>query len=72
MYCIMGCSHFNQTFDWNRNLWEIVYQVPTTEIMSPEEIKKAYGRVTSMIGGGFWQVKPGESTDDTAMTLAVA
>ncbi|SMQ84834.1 ADP-ribosylglycohydrolase [Bacillus sp. OV166] len=36
----------------------------TTEFMSPEEIKKEYGRVTSIIGGGVWKVEPGETTDD--------
>jgi ADP-ribosyl-[dinitrogen reductase] hydrolase len=44
----------------------------TTEFMSPEEIQKEHDRVTSIIGGGVWEVKPGETTDDTAMTLAVA
>ena len=44
----------------------------TTEFMSPDEIKKELGRVTSIIGGGVWKVEPGETTDDTAMTLAVA
>ena len=44
----------------------------TTEFMSPDEIKKKHGRVTSLIGGGVWKVEPGETTDDTAMTMAVA
>ncbi|MEH7085425.1 ADP-ribosylglycohydrolase family protein [Neobacillus drentensis] len=44
----------------------------TTEFMSKEEIKKVLGRVTSIVGGGVWNVKPGETTDDTAMTMAVA
>ena len=43
-----------------------------TEFMSPEDIKKEHGRVTSILGGGVWKVKPGETTDDTAMTVAVA
>ena len=42
------------------------------EFMSAEEIQKRYGRVTEMIGGGWMNLKPGETTDDTAMMLAVA
>ena len=43
----------------------------TTEFMSKEEIIVTYGKVTEIIGGGVWGLKPGETTDDTAMTLAV-
>lgn len=42
------------------------------EFMSAEEIQKEHGRVTEMIGGGWLDLYPGETTDDTAMTLAVA
>lgn len=42
------------------------------EFMSASEIKNKYGIVTDMIGGGYRDLKPGETTDDTAMTLAVA
>lgn len=42
------------------------------EFMSSEEISKKHGRVTEMIGGGWLNVAPGEITDDTQMTLAVA
>lgn len=42
------------------------------EFMSAEEIKRTHGTVTEMIGGGWLNLKPGETTDDTAMTLAVA
>lgn len=42
------------------------------EFMSAEEIRKKHGRVTEMIGGGWLDLAPGETTDDTAMTLAVA
>lgn len=42
------------------------------ERMSAEEIQKRYGKVTEMIGGGWLNVKPGQTTDDTAMTIAVA
>ena len=42
------------------------------EFMTAEQIKKTHGRVTTMIGGGWLNLRPGETTDDTAMTLAVA
>lgn len=42
------------------------------EFMSKEEILRKHGRVTEMIGGGWLNVMPGEVTDDTQMTLAVA
>ena len=42
------------------------------EFMSKEEIYRKHGRVTEMIGGGWLNVMPGEVTDDTQMTLAVA
>lgn len=42
------------------------------EFMSAEEIQRKHGRVTEMIGGGWLDLDPGETTDDTAMTLAVA
>lgn len=42
------------------------------EFMSAKEIKHRYGRVKEMIGGGWLSVDPGETTDDTAMMLAVA
>ena len=42
------------------------------EFMSKEEISRKHGRVTEMIGGGWLNVEPGEITDDTQMTLAVA
>jgi len=42
------------------------------EFMSAARIKEQYGWVTEMMGGGWLNVKPGETTDDTAMTLAVA
>ena len=42
------------------------------EFMSKGEITRKHGRVTEMIGGGWLKVKPGEVTDDTEMTLAVA
>ena len=42
------------------------------EFMSAEAIAHAYGTVREMIGGGWLNVEPGEVTDDTQMTLAVA
>ncbi|GAB4256261.1 ADP-ribosylglycohydrolase family protein [Thermincola ferriacetica] len=44
----------------------------TLEFMSREEIRKKYGRLTELTGGGHWRLKPGEVTDDTKMTVAVA
>ena len=42
------------------------------EFMNAEQIKQKYGgRVTDMVGGGWLNLAPGETTDDTAMTLAV-
>lgn len=42
------------------------------EFMSAESIKLQHGIVREMIGGGWLNVKPGEITDDTQMTLCVA
>jgi ADP-ribosyl-[dinitrogen reductase] hydrolase len=44
----------------------------TTEFMNTTEIKKKYGKITDIIGGGWLNLSPGEVTDDTAMTIAVA
>lgn len=44
----------------------------TTEFMSTGEIKAQYGYLKKIIGGGVWQLEPGEVTDDTMMTLCVA
>lgn len=44
----------------------------TVEFLSREEIKKMYGIHKEMIGGGWLSLEPGEFTDDTEMTLAVA
>ncbi len=43
-----------------------------TEFMSQDEIRSKYGYLTEMTGGGWLGVEPGETTDDTAMTIAVA
>lgn len=42
------------------------------EFMSEQEIQRRYGTVKEMIGGGWLNVKPGEVTDDTQMTVAAA
>jgi ADP-ribosyl-[dinitrogen reductase] hydrolase len=44
----------------------------TTEFLSKEEIKREYGLVREIMGGGVWNLQKGETTDDTAMTLGVA
>lgn len=44
----------------------------TLEFMSKDEIKRKYGYLKDIIGGGCWALKPGEVTDDTMMTIAVA
>jgi ADP-ribosyl-[dinitrogen reductase] hydrolase len=44
----------------------------TTEFLTKEEIEKEYGFVKEIVGGGCWNLKKGDTTDDTAMTLAVA
>lgn len=44
----------------------------TTEFMNKASIKKAYGRVDNIIGGGWLNLKPGQVTDDTEMMLCVA
>lgn len=42
------------------------------EFMDANTINAKYRVVTEMIGGGWLNVKPGEITDDTQMTIAVA
>ena len=42
------------------------------EFMSAMSIQQQHGTVRDMIGGGWLNVLPGEVTDDTQMTLAVA
>lgn len=43
------------------------------EFMSAEQIKRKHGGVVKdMIGGGWLNVRPGEVTDDTQMTIAAA
>lgn len=42
------------------------------EFLSRDAIERHHGRLTEMVGGGRFGWAPGEWTDDTAMTLAVA
>lgn len=44
----------------------------TLEFMSREEIERRYGTLREIVGGGWLRLAPGEVTDDTEMTLAVA
>lgn len=44
----------------------------TVEFMMPSEIQHAYGMHRDMIGGGWLKLKPGQITDDTQMSLALA
>ncbi|WP_195575110.1 ADP-ribosylglycohydrolase family protein [Paenibacillus sp. 1001270B_150601_E10] len=43
----------------------------TTEFMNTKEIEAKHGYLTEIIGGGVWNLEPGEVTDDTMMTLCV-
>ncbi|GFN35662.1 ADP-ribosylglycohydrolase family protein [Tepidimicrobium xylanilyticum] len=40
--------------------------------MSKDEIKRKYRYLKDIVGGSCWNLKPGEVTDDTMMTIAVA
>ncbi len=44
----------------------------TTEFMTPAEIKAKYKVHRKLIGGGWLGIKPGQVTDDTEMSLALA
>lgn len=44
----------------------------TTEFMNKASIRKTYGQVDNIIGGGWLNLKPGQVTDDTEMMLCVA
>ena len=44
----------------------------TLEFMSKGEIERKYGYLKDIVGGGCWNLMPGEVTDDTMMTIAVA
>lgn len=43
----------------------------TVEFMTPREIRVAYGVHRHIIGGGWLNLKPGQITDDTEMSLAL-
>jgi ADP-ribosyl-[dinitrogen reductase] hydrolase len=44
----------------------------TVEFIDREEIRHRFGVLKDIVGGGNWKLQPGEVTDDTYMTLAVA
>ncbi|MBB6445331.1 ADP-ribosylglycohydrolase family protein [Bacillus benzoevorans] len=44
----------------------------TTEFLTKEEIERRHGVLRDVSGGGCWGLEKGETTDDTAMTMAVA
>ena len=43
----------------------------TTEFMTRKQIKNAYGKVTDLISGGWLNLKSGEVTDDTQMSMCI-
>ena len=43
----------------------------TTEFMCHKQIKKQYGKVIDIIGGGWLNLEAGKVTDDTQMTICV-
>ncbi|WP_123052892.1 ADP-ribosylglycohydrolase family protein [Clostridium sp. JN-1] len=44
----------------------------TLEFLSKKEGREEYGYIKDIVGGGVWNLRPGEVTDDTMMTIAVA
>lgn len=44
----------------------------TLEFMTPKEIRTQLGEHRNLTGGGWLHLKPGQITDDTGMTLALA
>lgn len=44
----------------------------TVEFMQPTEVRARYGVHSRIIGGGWLYLKPGQVTDDTEMSLALA
>jgi len=43
----------------------------TVEFMTRREIEVKYGELNRIVGGGWLRLKPGQVTDDTAMSLAL-
>lgn len=41
------------------------------EFETAESIRRKYGRITEILGGGWLKLKPGEVTDDTQMTFCI-
>lgn len=44
----------------------------TVEFMTPKQIQKRYGSHQDIIGGGWLHLNPGQVTDDTQMSMALA
>lgn len=44
----------------------------TVEFMTPNEIKRQYGVHQKIMGGGWLKLAPGQVTDDTTMSIALA
>jgi ADP-ribosyl-[dinitrogen reductase] hydrolase len=44
----------------------------TVEFLTPEEIRERYGVHRDVVGGGAFHWRPGEGTDDTDLTVALA
>jgi len=44
----------------------------TVEFMTPTEIQHGYGMHRDIVGGGWLKLKPGQITDDTQMSMALA
>lgn len=43
----------------------------TTEFMTDKQIKKEFGQITNIVGGGWLNLEAGEITDDTQMSICV-
>lgn len=43
----------------------------TTEFLTKEQVREKYGQVDNIIGGGWLNLKAGEVTDDTQMTICI-
>lgn len=41
------------------------------EFSSEEQIKNQWGKLTEMVGGGYFQWRPGQTTDDTDMSMSI-
>lgn len=41
------------------------------EFLTAEQIRDQWGQLTEMVGGGYFQWRPGQTTDDTDMSMAI-